>query len=89
MLTNDLAGNDLSINYVIGARIVGKYPKTQKLNLMAEQEYSIRFIPFGFHTSLIGERDPASQLKDLSYLIEERLNVLKTVFKKLKNNEPI
>ena len=89
ILTNDLAGNDLSINYVIGARIVGKYPKTQKLNLMAEQEYSIRFIPFGFHTSLIGERDPASQLKDLSYLIEERLNVLKTVFKKLKNNEPI
>lgn len=89
ILTNDLAGNNLSINYSIGARIVGKYPNSQKLNLMAEQEYYIRFIPFGFHTSLIGERDPSSQLQDLINLIEERLNVLKTVFKKLENDQPI
>lgn len=89
ILTNDLAGDDLSINYVVGARIVGKSKKSQKLNLMAEQEYCIRFIPFGFHTLLIGQRDPKCQLKDMAILIEERLNVLKTVFQRLKNGEPI
>lgn len=89
ILTYDLAGNDLSVNYTVDARIVGKDPTTQKLSLMREREYNIRFIPFGFHSGIVGERDPTGQLKDLKALVEERLSVLKTIFKRLDRNETI
>lgn len=89
ILTNDFCDDELSINYTIDTRIVGKDPKTQKLNIMKEHEYNIRFIPFGFHSSLIGEKNPETQLKDLEVLIEERLKVLRTIFDRLKQNEPI
>lgn len=89
ILTYDMAGNDVSINYTVDARIVGKDPKTQKLSLMREREYNIRFIPFGFRSTLIGERDPSKQLKDLKALVEERLDVLRTVFQRLKDDKPI
>ena len=89
ILTNDFCDDELSINYTIDTRIVGKDPKTQKLNIMKEHEYNIRFIPFGYHSSLIGERNPETQLKDLEGLIEERLNVLRNIFDRLRRNEPI
>lgn len=89
ILSYDGCDDELSINYTIDTRIVGKDIKTKKLNIMKEHEYNIRFIPFGFHSSLIGERNPASQLKDLQVLIEERLNVLKNIFQRLKKDEPI
>lgn len=89
ILTYDMAGSDISINYTVDARIVGKDPKTQKLSLIKESEYNIRFIPFGFHSTLVGERAPSSQLKDLRSLVEERLDILKTVFRRLNHDEII
>ena len=89
ILTNDFSDGDLSINYTIDTRIVGKDHKTQKLNIMKEHEYNIRFIPFGYHSSLVGERNPEEQLKDLEGLIEERLTVLRNIFDRLKQDEPI
>lgn len=89
ILTNDFCDDELSINYTIDTRIVGKDQKTQKLNIMKEHEYNIRFIPFGFHSPLIGEKNPETQLKNLEILIEERLKVLRTIFDRLNQNEPI
>lgn len=89
ILTYDMAGNDLSVNYTVDARIVGKDPKTQKLSLMREREYNVRFIPFGFQSTLVGERGPLNQLKDLKALVEERLDVLKIIFQRLKDNKAI
>ena len=89
IVTYDMAGNDLSVNYTVDARIVGKDPKTQKLGLMREREYNVRFVPFGFHSTLVGERSPSSQLQDLKALIEKRLDILKTIFKRLQHDDII
>ncbi|CCK72113.1 ubiquitin-ubiquitin ligase BUL1 KNAG_0J00300 [Huiozyma naganishii CBS 8797] len=89
ILTLDHVDDDLSVNYTVDARIVGKDMKTQMLNIMKEREYNIRFIPFGFHSSSVGERDPSRQLRDIMLLIEERLSALKKVFQRLEKNEPI
>jgi len=89
ILTYDLVDENVSINYTIDARIVGKDQKTKQLNIMREKEYNIRYIPFGFDSSLVGERDPNNQLKDLMKLVDERLEAIKTVFNRLEKNEPI
>lgn len=89
ILTYDLLDDNISINYTIDARIVGKDEKTKELNIMKEKEYNIRFIPFGFDSSLIGERDPSNQLKDLVKLVQERLDALAKVFDRLAKNEAI
>lgn len=89
IVTYDMAGSDISINYTVDARIVGKDPKIQKLSLIKESEYNIRFIPFGFHSTFVGERTPSCQLKDLMSLVEERLDILKTIFKRLNHDEVI
>lgn len=89
ILTYDMVDDHLSINYTIDARIVGKDQKTQKLNIMKEKEYNLRVIPFGFSSNLIGERKSMDQLNDLIRLIQERLDALKKVFKRLSKNEAI
>ena len=89
ILTYDLVDDNMSINYTIDARIVGKDQKTKQLNIMKEREYNIRYIPFGFDSSLVGERDPTTQLRDLTALIEERLGAVRTVFERLEKGEPI
>ncbi|KAG0671168.1 hypothetical protein C6P45_001181 [Maudiozyma exigua] len=89
ILTYDLVDENISINYTIDARIVGKDQITKQLNIMKEKEYNIRYIPFGFDSSLVGERDPTSQLKDMIKLVDERLDAINTVFSRLENNEPI
>ncbi|SMN22035.1 similar to Saccharomyces cerevisiae YMR275C BUL1 Ubiquitin-binding component of the Rsp5p E3-ubiquitin ligase complex [Maudiozyma saulgeensis] len=89
ILTYDLVDENVSINYTIDARIVGKDQMSKQLNIMKEKEYNIRYIPFGFDSSLVGERDPNSQLKDLMMLVDERLEAIKTVFNRLEKNEPI
>ncbi|KAK5780211.1 ubiquitin-ubiquitin ligase BUL2 PWA37_001397 [Arxiozyma heterogenica] len=96
ILTNDLSNDDMSINYTIDARIVGKDMKTQKLNLLKEKEFNLRIIPFGFTATYASNNNDNSdnmriqrQLKDLQKLIEERLSALEKIFKKLGLNEPI
>ncbi|AMD20277.1 HDL467Cp [Eremothecium sinecaudum] len=89
ILTNDLVSETLSINYAVDAKIVGKDPKTGKLNIMRENEYNVRFIPFGFCQPLLGERPPQKQLESLSALIEEKITALENVFRRLENNEMI
>ena len=96
ILTNDLSNDDISINYTIDARIVGKDMKTQKLNMMKEKEFNLRVIPFGFSATYAPSNNDDSddmrikrQLKDLQKLIEERLSALDKVFKRLELNEPI
>ncbi|CCD27236.1 ubiquitin-ubiquitin ligase BUL1 NDAI_0K00450 [Naumovozyma dairenensis CBS 421] len=89
ILTYDMVDDNLSINYTIDARTVGKDIKTKKLIIMKEREYNLRFIPFSFASDLVGERDPIKQLKDLTDLIEDRLNSLKKIFDRLEKKEPI
>lgn len=89
ILTSDLCDEDVSINYTIDARIVGKDKKSQKLNIMKEKEYNLRVIPFGFTSTMTNRNVYSKQLKDLQLLIQERINALEAVFAKLKNNEPI
>ena len=89
ILTTDFVGDSLSVNYTIDARIVGKDKVTHKLNIMKEQEYNVRFVPFGFDSSLVGERESSKQVKDMIQLVEDRLSALKLIFKRLKNQEPI
>ena len=89
ILTTDFVGDSLSVNYTIDARIVGKDKVTHKLNIMKEQEYNVRFVPFGFDSSLVGERESSKQVKDMIQLVEDRLGALKLIFKRLKNREPI
>lgn len=96
ILTNDLSNDDISINYTIDARIVGKDIKTQKLNLMKEKEFNLRVIPFGFTSTYATNNNSHSddlriqrQVKDVQKLIEERLKALEKIFEKLDNDEPI
>lgn len=89
ILTYDLVDDELSINYAVDARIVGKDQKTQQLNIMKEREYNIRFIPFGFPNTVIGERDPMDQLSDLMKMVDERLDCLQKTLNRVENNEPI
>ncbi|SCW03300.1 LAFE_0G07404g1_1 [Lachancea fermentati] len=89
ILTNDLSTDDVSINYTIDAKIVGKDVKTQKLNIMREKEYNLRFIPFGFCQPLLGERPPLKQIYSLTKLIQERIDSLTKVLNRLKKNENI
>lgn len=89
ILTNDLSDDDISVNYTIDARIVGKDMKTKKLNIMKEREYNLRVMPFGFSSTPVGERASLKQLNDLKKLIHERFDALDKVFDKLDKNQPI
>nr|AAO32471.1 BUL2 [Kazachstania exigua] len=90
ILTRDLSDDDISINYTIDARIVGKDPKSHKLNIMKEREYNLRVMPFEFGSSLKTESKASKkQLKDLERLIQERLDALAKIMKKVENNEQI
>ncbi|CCD24849.1 ubiquitin-ubiquitin ligase BUL2 NDAI_0E00330 [Naumovozyma dairenensis CBS 421] len=89
ILTSDISDENVSINYTIDARIVGKDLKTQKLNIMKEKEYNLRVIPFGFGTTLTSRNVFDKQLKDLRLLIQDRIDALEKVFERLKNDEPI
>ncbi|QID87413.1 ubiquitin ligase-binding protein bul1 [Saccharomyces pastorianus] len=89
ILTNDMSDDNLSINYTIDARIVGKDQKTSKLYIMKEREYNLRVIPFGFDGNVVGERTTMNQLNDLTRLVQERLDALKKVFERLEKKEPI
>lgn len=56
---------------------------------MKEREYNLRFIPFGFCRPFAGELNPLKQLQDLTRLVQERIDALKKVFKRLECNERI
>ncbi|CCE62624.1 hypothetical protein TPHA_0C04750 [Tetrapisispora phaffii CBS 4417] len=88
ILTYDMLDDNLSINYTVDARIVGKDIKTHKLNIMKEQVYNIRVIPFGF-SSKISNKKPTEQINELIKLVEERLEALDRIFQKLEKKEPI
>lgn len=91
ILTNDITDENLSINYTIDAKIVGKEKKTSKLNIMREREYNLRVVPFGFNTPSPVQSNlrSKSQLKELKRLLNERIAALERVFERLKKNEPI
>lgn len=89
ILTYDMAGEPLSINYTIDAKLVGKDKKTQKLNIMREHQYHLRVIPFGFCSPVIGERLSSRQLNDLTALVQDRLDALERVFERLSKEEAI
>ncbi|SCU99907.1 LAMI_0G01618g1_1 [Lachancea mirantina] len=89
ILTNDLSGEEISINYTLDAKIVGKDPKTRSLHIMREAEYNLRFIPFGFCRPLSGESKASKQVKDFTNLIQDRINALEKVFGRLERNENI
>ncbi|EJS42488.1 bul2p [Saccharomyces arboricola H-6] len=91
ILTLDMADDNLSINYTIDAKIVGKDKKTSKLNIMKEREYNLRIMPFPFAgvTNQQDEKTCLRQLNDLERLIEDRVEALDKVFKKLESDEAI
>ncbi|AJS63452.1 ubiquitin-ubiquitin ligase BUL1 [Saccharomyces cerevisiae S288C] len=89
ILTNDMSDDNLSINYTIDARIVGKDQKASKLYIMKEREYNLRVIPFGFDANVVGERTTMSQLNDITKLVQERLDALRKIFQRLEKKEPI
>ncbi|GAV55957.1 hypothetical protein ZYGR_0AZ01290 [Zygosaccharomyces rouxii] len=89
ILTIDMVDENLSINYTVDARIVGKDKRTQKLNLMKEVDYNIRVIPFAFCCPVIGELTTGQQLAQLKTGIEKRIEALESVFSRLEANEPI
>ncbi|CAI1614522.1 hypothetical protein SEUBUCD646_0M00360 [Saccharomyces eubayanus] len=91
ILTLDMADDNLSINYTIDAKIVGKDKRTSKLNIMKEREYNLRVMPFPFAgvTNEQSEKTCLRQLKDLERLIEDRFEALNKIFKKLDLDEAI
>ncbi|CAI4683171.1 CFF_collapsed_G0040420.mRNA.1.CDS.1 [Saccharomyces cerevisiae] len=91
ILTLDMADDNLSINYTIDAKIVGKDKRTSKLNIMKEKEYNLRVMPFPFAgvTNQQNEKTCLRQLKNLESLIEDRFEALNKIFKKLELNEAI
>nr|AAO32549.1 BUL1 [Naumovozyma castellii] len=90
ILTYDMVDDNLSVNYTVDTRVVGKDPKNkQRIVIMREREYNLRVIPFGFGSALVGERGCSTQLKDLIALIQERLSAVDKIFKRLEKNEPI
>lgn len=81
ILTDDLSGDVLSINYSINARIIGYTPKNQsRLCILKDQEYSLRFIPFGFVTPIISSK------KDLEFLCLNIERVFQVADRALKLN---
>lgn len=89
ILTNDLCSDNLSVSYTIDARVVGKDAKRNELTIMKEKEYNLRLIPFGFCQPLTGEGDPLIQMNALQKLVEERMDALERVFKRLEAGECI
>lgn len=89
ILTIDMVDENLSINYTVDARIVGKDKRTQKLNMMKEVDYNIRVIPFAFCCPIFGEPSTGQQLALLTSDAEKRINALKRVFSRLEADEPI
>ncbi|CAR29660.1 hypothetical protein ZYGR_0AD03440 [Zygosaccharomyces rouxii] len=89
ILTIDMVDENLSINYTVDARIVGKDKRTQKLNLMKEADYNIRVIPFAFCCPIIGKLSTGQQLAQLKRDAEKRITALENVFSRLEANEPI
>ncbi|CEP65025.1 ubiquitin-ubiquitin ligase BUL2 LALA0_S17e00496g [Lachancea lanzarotensis] len=89
ILTDDLSPDETSIGYVIDTKVVGKDSKTKKLNILKEREYNLRFVPFGFCRPFTGERSPLKQLQDITRLIQERIDALKKVMKRLETGEQI
>ncbi|CAI4047524.1 hypothetical protein SKDZ_13G0260 [Saccharomyces kudriavzevii ZP591] len=91
ILTLDMADDNLSINYTIDAKIVGKDKRTSKLNIMKEKEYNLRVMPFPFAgvTNQQNEKTCLKQLNNLEGLIEDRFEALNKVFRKLESNEAI
>ncbi|CAI4049022.1 hypothetical protein SUVZ_13G0290 [Saccharomyces uvarum] len=91
ILTLDMADDNLSINYTIDAKIVGKDKRTSKLNIMKEREYNLRVMPFPFVgvTNQQSEKTCLRQLNDLERLIEDRFEALNKIFKKLDLDEAI
>ncbi|CDO93470.1 unnamed protein product [Kluyveromyces dobzhanskii CBS 2104] len=89
ILTNDLCSDHLSVSYTIDARVVGKDVKSHELTIMKEKEYNLRLIPFGFCQPLTGDGDPIVLMRKLQTLVEERMDALERVFKKLEIGECI
>lgn len=57
LLTNDLSQPNLSVSYGINARLIGISPRQPtKLSVLKDQEYSLRFIPFGFAVPLYSSK---------------------------------
>lgn len=83
-----MSDDNLSINYTIDARIVGKDQKASKLYIMKEREYNLRVIPFGFDANVVGERTTMSQLNDITKLVQERLDALRKIFQRLEKKNP-
>lgn len=89
VLTNDLSGDLVSINYSVATRIVGKDSKSNKLTIMKEKEYNLRFIPFGFSQTVTDDHDSISQLDNFFKLIQERLMILENIFRNLNEDKMI
>lgn len=87
LLTSDLSGENISINYSIDAKFVGDDPKHKVRSLLSECSHPIRFIPFGFQNGSSFESNSKTQLRDLRNLLQDRFNCLDKIFKKLDNKE--
>ena len=85
-----MAGESVSVNYSVDARIVGSNPINDgKLAIMSERQYNLRIVPFAFGSALVGERGFSEQLKRLTLLVQERLAALENVFCRLRDGSPI
>ncbi|SJM88437.1 related to Ubiquitin ligase-binding protein BUL2 [Zygosaccharomyces bailii] len=89
IMTVDMVDENLSINYTVDARIVGKDKRTQKLNIMREVDYNIRVVPFAFCCPIAGEQTVEKQLSFLLKDVQKRVDALERIFARLESNEPI
>lgn len=86
ILTKDLSNRKLSVNYNINAimcdtKIINK---AKKLCIIQQNDFALRFIPFGFGVSLFSSRNSIIQLKNI---IKSNFNNAERSLKLLKDGE--
>lgn len=79
VLTKDLSQRKLCVSYSINAKLIGASPKNPTtLSVLKEDEYALRFIPFGFAVPLFSSK---KTLDTMSESIEHGFEMAKRVLK--------
>lgn len=77
ILTKDLSQDKLSISYSINAKVIGTTPRRpDRLVILKDSEYALRFIPFGFGVPLFSSKaslDAMCQNIKHTYNMAERI----------------
>lgn len=79
ILTKDLSQEKLSISYSINAKVIGTTPRRpDRLVLLKDSEYALRFIPFGFGVPLFSSK---ASLEAMCQTIEHNYNMAERILK--------